>query len=66
MPMAKRLASTAHAVLPRADSKAGNKTIKSVEQLLSRKEQDSLRSDLSEMARQRRKAEASSGNLRLS
>jgi hypothetical protein len=66
MAMAKRLASTAQPVLPRANSKAGNKTIRSLDELLTKNERKSLRSDLSEMARQRRKAEASSANLRLS
>jgi hypothetical protein len=53
-------------VLPKASSKAGSKTIRSVDQLLTTKERSDLRRDLAEMARQRREAEASSGTLRLS
>jgi hypothetical protein len=53
-------------VLPKASSKAGAKTIRSVEQLLTSTQRAKLRRDLSEMARRRREAEASSGTLRLS
>lgn len=66
MTMAKRRASSARDVLPPATSKAGSKTIRSIDQLLTTKQRSDLRSDLSEMARQRREAEASSSTLRLS
>jgi hypothetical protein len=64
--VAKRRVSTRAAVLPKAGSKAGRKTIRSVDQLLTAKQRRSLHRDLSEMARRRREAEASSGTLRLS
>lgn len=66
MAVAKRRASSRGAVLPKVSSKAGGKTIRSVDQLLTSKQRHNLRRDLSEMARQRREAEASSGTLRLS
>ena len=66
MEMAKRRTSASAVVLPKAGSKAGSKTIRSVDELLTAKEQRALRQDLSEMARRRREAEASSGTLRLS
>lgn len=53
-------------MLPKAGNKAGRKTIRSVDQLLTTKQRNNLRRDLAEMARQRRDAEASSGTLRLS
>lgn len=53
-------------VLPKVGSKAGRKTIHSVDQILTTKQRRALRQDLTEMARQRREAEASSGTLRLS
>ncbi len=54
------------AVLPKAKSTAGGKSIRSVDDLLSGKQRKDLRSDLHEMAQLRRDAEASSGALRLS
>ena len=54
------------AVLPKAGSKAGRKTIRSVDELLTSKQRHNLHRDLSEMARRRREAEAHSGTLRLS
>ena len=66
MTVAKRQASTSRVVLPKASSKAGGKTIRSVDQLLTSKQRKVLRNDLSEMARRRREAEASSSTLRLS
>jgi len=53
-------------VLPKAESTAGGKSIRSVDDLLSGKQRKDLRADLHEMARLRRDAEASSGALRLS
>lgn len=64
--MAKRVSSVAQVVLPRASSKAGDKAIRSVQDLLTAEQQSQLRSDLAEMARQRRKAEESSSKLQLS
>ena len=64
--MGKRLAPVAQGVLPRASSKAGDKAIRSVQELLTAEQQSDLRSDLAEMARQRRKAEESSSQLQLS
>ncbi len=66
MAMARHRASTGRALLPKATSKAGQKTIRSVDQLLTSKQRRLLRDDLSEMARRRREAEASSSTLRLS
>lgn len=66
MAVAKRRSSVSTAVLPQASSKAGRKTIRSVDQLLTSTQRRELRQDLSEMARRRRDAEASSGTLRLS
>lgn len=62
----KRSSSALRAVLPEVTSKAGGKKISSVEQLLTVKQRKVLRSDLTEMAKRRREAEAASGNLRLS
>ena len=56
----------ASVVLPKASSKAGGRTIRSVDQLLTSKQRKVLRDDLSDMARRRRQAEASSSTLRLS
>lgn len=53
-------------VLPKASSKAGGKTIRSVDQLLTPRQRKVLHSDLSDMAQRRRQAEASSSTLRLS
>jgi hypothetical protein len=64
--VAKRRTMTSTAVLPKAGNKAGGKTIHSVDQLLTSKQRRQLRQDLSEMARSRREAEASSATLRLS
>lgn len=66
MTVGKRRTSTSAAVLPKVGSKAGGKTIRSVDQMLTTKQRSALRQDLTEMARQRREAEASSGTLRLS
>ena len=66
MTVAKRRASTRAEVLPKVGSKAGSKTLRSVDQMLTTKQRRALRQDLTEMARQRREAEASSGTLRLS
>lgn len=66
MAVAKKRASTGAVVLPKAGNKAGRKTIRSVDQLLTTKQRQNLRRDLAQMARQRRDAEASSGTLRLS
>lgn len=57
---------TGSVVLPKASSKAGGRTIRSVDQLLTSKQRKVLRDDLSDMARRRRQAEASSSTLRLS
>lgn len=64
--MARRTKTTARTVLPQVTSKAGTKKIRSVDQILTTKQRNALRSDLSEMARRRREAEASSSTLRLS
>lgn len=66
MRVAKRRVATGAVVLPRTTSKAGRKAIRSVDQLLTTKQQQDLRRDLTEMAQRRREAEASSGTLRLS
>lgn len=66
MTVAKHRAPTGRVLLPKASSKAGRKTIRSVDQLLTSKQRKLLRDDLSEMARRRREAEASSSTLRLS
>jgi hypothetical protein len=65
--MAKKSAAGAkHDVLPKSSSSAGGKAIRSVDQILTDKQRTELRSDLTEMARLRREAEASSGTLRFS
>lgn len=64
--VAKQRSSAARTVLRKANSTAGGKTIRSVDQILTSKQRKDLHADLSEMARRRREAEASSGNLRLS
>jgi len=64
--VAKRKSIAVRTVLPRASNKAGSKTLRSVDELLTAKQRCELRGDLSEMARRRREAEASSGTLRLS
>jgi len=64
--VSKRRASVGGMVLPKAGSKAGNRRISSVEQLLTSKQRQDLRDDLSEIARRRREAEASSSTLKLS
>lgn len=64
--MARRNKATTRTVLPQVTSKAGTKNIRSVDQILTTKQRTALRSDLSEMARRRREAEASSSTLRLS
>jgi len=64
--VAKRAASDGRAVLPKVSSKAGGRKIRSVDQMLSNEQRKALRADLSEMARRRREAEASSSTLRLS
>jgi hypothetical protein len=61
----KHRTSTGRGLLPKASSKAGQKKIRSVDQLLTPKQRKVLRDDLSEMARRRRQAEASSSTLRL-
>jgi hypothetical protein len=61
----RRKSSSSGAVLPRATSRAGSKAIGSVDQILTPKQRNKLRNDLSEMARQRREAEVSSGSMRL-
>lgn len=66
MKVAKRRASKGTAVLPKATSKAGSKSLRSVDQILTSGQRTKLRRDLSAMARSRREAEATSGTLRLS
>lgn len=61
-----RKGSSGGVVLPKASSKAGGRTIHSVDQLLTSKQRKVLRDDLSDMARRRRQAEASSSTLKLS
>lgn len=65
MTVAKHRTSTSRRLLPKASSKAGPKNIRSVDQLLTPKQRKVLRDDLSEMARRRRQAEASSSTLKL-
>ena len=66
MKVAKQQASPDQGVLPKVGSKAGRTTLRSVEQMLTAKQRKALHDDLSEMARCRREAEASSSSLRLS
>ena len=54
------------AVLPDATSEAGGKALQFVDELLTEQEMEEVKHDLTEMARLRREAEASSASLRLS
>lgn len=63
-PLSSARASTAKSVLPDADSKAGDKPIHSLHQLLTAQQRTDLQKDLSEIARRRQKAEAASSTLR--
>ena len=66
MNVAKQQASQGQGILPKAESKAGSTTLRSIEQMLTAQQRKTLHDDLSEMARRRREAEASSSSLRLS
>ena len=65
MKVASKQASRTQAILPKTDNKAGEKTLKSVEQMLTTEQRRDLHDDLSEMARCRREAEASLSSFRL-
>lgn len=66
MSVAGRKGSQRQGILPKAESRAGEKQIKSVEDILTPKQRKALHDDLSEIARRRHQAEASSASLRLS
>lgn len=66
MNVARQQKSRRQGILPKAESRAGKREIKSVEEILTAKQRKALYEDLSEMARRRHEAEASSASLRLS